>query len=255
MPLARRRRRLGVRVLLAGGLVLGALAVGPSQASALTVCVPTDFSQDGHALTAALINPPDATVPENLDATGCDIGIYYNDGTHALNDKNVFGSTYYGVLSNNSGTVTNITHSSMYDVGDHPHSGTQHGVAVAYRNGADGELDHSQLFDYQKNGFLANGVGTNVQVQSNVVRGLGPVPFIAQNGVQYSDSATGNVNDNFIEDHQYTGCSKQQARDTGCSYVVSTGILLLNVDPKLVDTKNNTYRNNDANLLNASNAG
>jgi hypothetical protein len=216
--------------------------------------LPTDFTQDSHFLTAALINPPDASVPPNLDATGCDIGIYYNSGTHTLANKSVFGATYYGVFSNGNGVLTNITMSSVYDIGDQPSfTGSQHGIAVAYRNGAGGMLDHSQLYDYQKGGVLADGTGTSAQVLSNVVRGQGPTPLIAQNGVQYSRSATGNINDNFIEDHRYTGCTKQQQRAGTCTFVVATGILLFSVDPKLVDTKNNTFRNNDANLVNASN--
>src|SRR5437870_4425677 len=122
-----------VRALLALtlGLALIGLVLGAPRASAAAVCLPTDFTQDSHLLTAALINPPDGTVPENLDATGCDIGIYYNSGTHSLVDKNVFGSTYYGILSNNEGTVTNLSHGSAYDVGNHPHDGTQHGIAIA----------------------------------------------------------------------------------------------------------------------------
>jgi hypothetical protein len=164
------------------------------------------------------------------------------------------GARYYGILSNGSASVvTNITRSSAYDIGNKPHDGTQHGIAVAYRNGADGQLDHSQLYDYQKGGALADGVGTNVQVLSNVVRGLGPVPFIAQNGVQFSRGATGNINNNFIWEHQYTGCTKQQQNAGTCTFVVSSGILLVSVDPKLVDTRNNTFHDNDANLLNASN--
>jgi hypothetical protein len=248
-------RTLSVKALLVCAFLLAAFTIGASKASAAAVCLPTDFTQDSHILTAALINPVDAAVPPNLDATGCDIGIYYNSsGTHSLASKSVFGATYYGVLSNGNGVLTNITKSSVYDIGDQPSfTGSQHGMAVAYRNGADGMLDHSQLYDYQKGGVLADGTGTSAQVLSNVVRGQGPTPLIAQNGVQYSRSATGNINNNFIEDHRYTGCTKQQQRAGTCTYFVSTGILLFSVDPKLVDTKNNTFRNNDANLVNASN--
>jgi hypothetical protein len=250
----RSRTAAGVKAFLACGFLLAALTLGTSQASAAVVCVPTTFMQDVRPLTAALINPPDATVPSNLDATGCDIGIYYDNGTHTLANRSVFGATYYGVLSNGSAAVTNITKSSAYDIGDQPNfTGTQHRISVAYRNGADGTLDHSQLYDYQKGGVLADGAGTNAQVLSNVVRGQGPTPLIAQNGVQYSRNATGHINDNFIQDHRYTGCTKQQQRAGTCTFVVATGILLFSVDPSLVDTKNNTFRNNDANLVNASN--
>jgi hypothetical protein len=234
------------------------IAAGPAYAipciPTVTVNSPTGFSQDSMVLTAALVNPPDTAVPENLDATGCDIGIYYDTSGHNLADKNVFGAKYYGVLSNTSNaTDNNISFGSVYDIGNKPHDGSQHGIAVAYRDGATGQVDHSQIYDYQKGGVLANGTGTNVRVIDNVVRGLGPVPFIAQNGVQLSRGASGNVNGNFIEDNEYTGCSKADAKATGCVYTVSTGILLFRVDPTLVDTKNNTYRNNDVNLFNGSN--
>src|SRR4051794_11534847 len=184
-PGARMRRRTVRKVVIALALALGALAAGASSASATqpAACMPAGTT----GLTAALVNPSDATVPENLDAialttTQCDIGIYYNDGaTHTLTDKNVFDAKQYGVLTGGPNTTTNISYSSVYDIGDKPHSGGQHGIAVEYRSGARGQLDHSQVFDYQKGGVVADGAGTNVQILSNVVRGLGPVTFIAQN--------------------------------------------------------------------------
>jgi hypothetical protein len=260
-PRAARFRKPGfVKLLL---VVLPALAVlgiaaGPAYAvpcfPIATANTPLGVTEDNIPLTAALVNPPDTAVPENLDATGCDIGIYYDTPGHNLVDKNVFGARYYGVLSNlSTATDNNISFGSVYDIGNKPHDGSQHGIGVAYRNGAGGRVDHSQIYDYQKGGVLVNGVGTSVQVLDNVVRGLGPVPFIAQNGVQISRGATGNVNGNFIEDNEYTGCSKADAKATGCIYTVSTGILLFQVDPAFVDTKNNAYRNNDVNLFNGSN--
>ena len=242
------------KLLLAALPALAVLGIGASSATAFP-CVPTTYSQDAMPLTAALINPPDSLVPENLDASGCDIGIFYDvgSGSHVLRDKNVFGARYYGVLSRGKGVITKLVHSSVFDIGNKPHDGSQHGIAVAWREGAAGGLDSSQLYDYQKGGVLADGAGTNVQVTGNVVRGLGPVPFIAQNGVQVSRGATGDVNGNFIEDHEYTGCSKADAKATGCTYTESTGILLFQVDETLVDTSNNTYRNNDINLFNGSN--
>jgi len=254
-PSAAGVRRSGIcRLLLVASVAIAVQVFGVSSASAAAVCVPTGFMQDSMNLTAAMIDPMDSLVPENLDATGCNIGIYYSTGNHNLMDKHVFGANYYGILSNgSSATNNNISFSSVFDIGENPPNGSQHGIAVAYRNGAGGQLDHSQIYDYQKGGVLARDAGTNVQILDNVVQGLGPVPFIAQNGVQVSSGATGNVNGNFIEDHEYTGCSKAQAKTGSCTYTVSTGILLFSVDPTLVDTKNNTYRNNDVNLFNGSN--
>ena len=249
-------RRFALLAALASAAIT--IGVGAGSASAapcqpiVTADHPTGYTDpNGNVLlTAAYVNttPPSDT---DVDATGCDVGVFYDTGSHTLTDDNVFSSTYYGVLSVGSGAVTNITHSSVYDVGNHPHDGVQRGIDVAYRDGSSGQLDHSQIFDYQKGGVLVAG-GSNATVLSNVIRGLGPVTFIAQNGVQYSSGATGTVNNNYISDYQYTGCPKQN--NGTCTYVVSTGILLFGVDPKQVDTKNNTYRNNDVNLLNASNS-
>jgi len=85
------------------------------------------------------------------------------------------------------------------------------------------------------------------------IRITGPAPLGEGLLTGISSGAAATVNDNFIEDHQYTGCTKADAKATGCTYYVSTGILLLSVDQALVDTKNNTYRNNDVNLYNGSN--
>jgi len=244
------RRLVLLSVLACGALTLG---FGASSASAVLVCTPTTYSQDGMLLNAAYVNPADNSLPTNADASPCDIGVYYNTaGPHNQVGKNVFGARYYGVLADGSGVVSNFSHGSVYGTGNQPHDGSQHGINVAYRNGSSGQLDHSQIYDYQKGGVVVDGTGSSATVLSNVIRGLGPVPFIAQNGVQYSRGATGVVNNNFISDNQYTGCPKQS---TTCDYVVSAGVLLYGVSQKQVDTKNNTYRNNDVNLLNVANAG
>ena len=239
--------------VLVAPLAFAAFAVGPTHASAAVVCIPTTFMQDSHPLTAAVVNTPVAA-GTNLDASTCDIGIFYNSAaTNTLDNVSVFGAKYYGVLSDGAGVTTNIIDkSSVYDIGDQPLSGAQHGIDVAYRDGAGGTLRDSLVYDYQKGGVIADGSGTNVSVLSNVVEGAGPTPLIAQNGVQFSHGAVGTINNNFIEDNQYTGCTKQQAHAGTCTFVVSTGILLFQVSPSLVNTKNNTYRNNDVNLLNAA---
>src|SRR3954451_16758734 len=131
------------RLALAAALACCALTLGFGAGSAsaspcfpiVTANHPTGYTQpDGTVLTtAALVNPPDATVPENVDASGCDIGVFYDtSASHYLAHKNVFGATYYGVLSTGAGVTTNITLSSVHETGNHPHDGTQHGVDVAY---------------------------------------------------------------------------------------------------------------------------
>ena len=226
--------------------------VGPGNALALP-CVPTTFVREGRPLTAQLVNPP--AVPEHVDATGCDIGIYYSPTTlpavTTLVDKHVFGATHYGIVADGAVNVT-VTDSSIFDIEDNPtFSGVQHGVGVAAVNGATVTVERSQIYDYQKNGFVADGPGTTLHVRDSLVRGKGPTPVIAQNGIQFSNGAAGSAVGNVIEDHQYTGCSQQDARDTGCTFVVSTGILLFDVDPNAINRHLNVFRDNDVNVLNA----
>ncbi len=237
--------------------IAGFLTIGTGGAFAAVVCTPTDFVRDGHPLTAALVNPPTVTVPQNLDATGCEIGIYYSStlpGTTVatLQERHVFGANYYGIVVRGATASITFTQGSVFDIEDNPtFNGSQHGVGFAVVDGGTLTVEQSQIYDYQKNGFVASGPGSTLHVHNSVVRGKGPTPLIAQNGIQFSSGASGSAVENFIEGHQYTGCSKQDERETGCSYVVSTGILLFDVDPSAINTHLNTFRDNDVNVLNA----
>jgi len=246
-----RLRRLAATSIAA---VAGFRLVGTGSALAAPgLCAPTDFFRDGHFLTAALINPPDAAVPQNHDATGCEIGIYYTGNvTGTLHNRHVFGANYYGILVRGPGASVTFTQGSVFDIEDNPtFNGSQHGVGFGVVEGGTLTVEQSQIHDYQKNGFVADGTGSTLNVRDSVVRGKGPTPLIAQNGIQFSRGADGSAIENFIEGHAYTGCSKQDARDTGCSYVVSTGILLFDVDPSAINNHLNTFRDNDVNVLNA----
>src|ERR1043166_3525576 len=71
-----------------GALALAAVAM-PTQAAAVT-CTPTGFSRDSINLTAALINPPN--VSGDVDATGCEIGVYYSSGVNGhVENANIHG--------------------------------------------------------------------------------------------------------------------------------------------------------------------
>src|SRR4051812_37366334 len=51
------------------------LAAGPLTAT----CTPTGYIRDSINMTAALINPV-GTVSGDVDATGCNVGVYYDHG-------------------------------------------------------------------------------------------------------------------------------------------------------------------------------
>ncbi len=184
------------------------IAVTPSKVGA-TVCTPTNFFRDGINLTAALVNPASA-VSGTVDATGCNIGVYF-DQDGSINGANVYGANYFGVVVNgnvNSPSV-DVKNSQIHNIGEVPFNGTQHGVAVYYcalgDGTATGNVTGNTISLYQKGGITVNGAGATVGVTGNTVTGLGPIDFIAQNGIQFGYGANGTVQGNTITGNFYTG--------------------------------------------------
>ena len=125
-------------------------------------CTETGFFRDGINMTAAQIG---GNVTGTLDATGCNIGVYY-DSTHTGNvtGANIFGANYFGVVVNGDvGAVpVNVTGSNIHDIGETPLTGqgSQHGNAVYYRafgGTASGTISGNTITNYQKNGITVNG--------------------------------------------------------------------------------------------------
>jgi hypothetical protein len=96
--------------------------------------------------------------------------------------------------------------------------------------------------DYQKTGILVNG-SVNATLTRNQVSGLGPVPYIAQNGVQISRGATATVDGNRMADNWYTGSAD----------AISCGLLIFQADS--VKQKRNVYVANQQDLCNVGRGG
>ena len=199
----------GFVTLLLLGLALPMLSATTAHAA---TCTPTGFFRDSINMTAVLINPP-GVVSGDVNATGCNIGVYYDTGTKKVHGAKVHGSNYFGIVVN--GDVHNvkvdIDDSQVYQIGEVPFNGTQHGGAVYYRafgtGTAKGKIEGNSISLYQKGGITANGTGTDVNIKDNRVNGLGPVPFIAQNGIQIGFGANGSVKDNTVTGNAYTGAN------------------------------------------------
>lgn len=197
--------------------VAGTASAVPTTASA--TCTPTGYIQDSIDLTAALVNP--AVVNGVVDATGCNIGVYYAPGNRGrVTDAEIFGANYYGVLNN--GSKVNIAQSKIHDIGESPFTGAQHGVAVRFvtDSGAKGSITKNTITLYQKGGIVVLGSTDSAEIANNTVTGLGPVDFIAQNGIEIGFGSSGSVTHNQVDDHSYTG-------DGGAS---SGGILVIGGD-------------------------
>jgi len=167
--------------------------------SASPICIPTGFVRDGIDLTAAQIG---GNVTGILDATECNIGVYYNSATGNVNDANIFGANYFGVLVN--GASVNVGNSSVHAIGEVPLNGAQHGNAIVYLGGASGTISGNTVSHYQKNGITVRDAGTSASVLTNTVTGEGPINYIAQNGIQISFGATALVRGNSVSGNWYT---------------------------------------------------
>jgi hypothetical protein len=210
------------------------------QVEAATTCTQTDFYRDGINMTAALVNPV-GLVTGTVDATGCNIGVYFGPGaTGTVDGAEIYGANYFGVV--NDGGAVNVTNSSIHDIGESPLGGSQHGVGVYFTisNGGTGSISGNTIFNYQKGGIVVNGIHASATIQNNTVTGQGPVAYIAQNGIQVGYGATANVTENTVTGNAYTGSSTVSGGIIvvggpyyGESYTINTVI------------KDNVVRNND----------
>jgi hypothetical protein len=105
----------------------------------------------------------------------------------------------YGVLVGGGATL-NFVSSAVTAAGAVPLNGCQGGVGI---EGGDSEATplqvahvnvvNSSVSGYQKNGITVDGKGSTANVSSSTVTGIGPTAEIAQNGIQVSDAASGQV--------------------------------------------------------------
>ena len=195
-------RSIGRRLAMVSAalLLMATSAALTATTAGAAACFPTDFFRDGFFLTAAQVG---GSVNGTLNATGCDIGVYFKTAGSVTQGAQVFGARYFGVVNN--GAAVSVRGASIHNIGDAPFNGSQHGVGIYFTNGGTGAIDANTVWAYQKGGIVTNGAGTTATVTANVVTGLGPVNFIAQNGIQVSRGAVAEVSGNTISDNFYTG--------------------------------------------------
>jgi hypothetical protein len=223
------------------------LAIATVTAGA-TTCLPTTFSRDGFFLTAAQIG---GSVSGTLDASGCDIGVYFASPGSVTAGAEIFGARYFGVV--NDGTSVTVERASVHHIGNAPFDGTQHGVAIYFTNGGTGTIDGNTVWAYQKGGIVANGAATTATITNNTVTGLGPVVYIAGNGIQVSRGAVAEVRGNTISNNFYTGevgvgPNPGDRNPEGWEYF-STGLLLFEAGAG-TKTSDNQFSGNQHNFAN-----
>ncbi len=215
------RRLIGM--MTSAALLATLVAAGlPGVATATATCTTVTTSKGD--MGAAAVNPGSLS-GATVDAGGCQIGVYYSTpGSYTVSGTSITNAQYYGIFVDGiTGNVAvNVTGSTISDIGDSPFDGAQHGVAVYYdgyntSGTVSGTVSGNTISAYQKGGIVVNGTNADVDVTGNTVTGLGPVPFIAQNGIQFGYGASGSATGNTVLGNSYTGTND----------AVSTGILVV----------------------------
>lgn len=160
----------------------------------------------GVPLTAAERNP---NFTGDLDASGCDIGVFVDSGSGVIQNATIHGAKYFGVavISRADAVSVSVLNSAIHHIGDRKFSGNPYGMAVFYRSYGSGTITGSVagnvISSYQLNGIYAKGPGITVTIEDNKVTGLGPVRF-PQNGIEVAGGANATVQRNSISDNSYT---------------------------------------------------
>ena len=227
-------------LVITGVALAGAVGASP----AVAACTPTGFIRDGMNMTAAVIADGDIS-GQMIDASLCNIGIYYGPGTGGtVESSEVFGSNYFGIvvtgedsLLNVGTTSVDVKNSRIHNIGDKPmFTGAQHGVGVyyfAFSDGASatGAISGNAVSQYQKGGIVANGPNAAVSISGNTVAGRGPIPEIAQNGIQIGFGGDGMIMRNNVTGHSYTGPNGASSAGIlifgGCGNELTTGVRIV----------------------------
>ncbi|MDP1569495.1 MAG: right-handed parallel beta-helix repeat-containing protein [Vicinamibacterales bacterium] len=207
---------------LALAVVLATGVVAPSTAEAQ--CQMTGVG----TLTANYVND----VPSGPFVVTCDIGIFISqDGV--LSGVEISGTVsdakpvQYGIYV--SGAAVTVTGSSVTVADGYPHQF----VSVTYRDGATGTIRDSVFTGAHRAGVALRGVGTDVTVSRNTVRGTGAkTSGWAENGIQVDQGAVARITNNIVTGHWWDGPSNW----------ASTGILLFSSNSHL---SNNTMTDNE----------
>jgi len=140
-------------------------------------------------------------------ATDVHISDVIVDGTNS--GPTACGPTFIGILYKNASgdvksvAVRNVKLSTSLN-------GCQSGLAILIQSASGGmsvvDVADSSIHDYQKNGITADGSGTQVQIENNVVTGVGATTGAAQNGIQISSGAGGSISKNTVANHIWSPC-------------------------------------------------
>jgi len=179
-----------------------------------------------------------AALPDIIDATGYDIAILVEGPGLTIHGLTIHDAEQFGIAVDAQSDVK-VTGCEIYNIGYHSGgifapNGLQYGNAIYYY-GSSGEISQNTVYNYQKGGIVANVPSTDgepVNILYNTVTGLGPVIFIAQNGIQIGWGAEGTIRGNTVLGNYYISHEVPgEGKAIGQQAWVSCGILLYLIKP------------------------
>jgi parallel beta-helix repeat protein len=152
------------------------------------------------------------------------------------------GSIGYGVRVDNGGSAL-IRDNHIVDIRDQPLSGCQNGTGIRVGRMFEATTGRAAILNnlierYQKNGITIDNAGSSAAIRGNDIRGIGANPIIAQNGIQVSRGATGDVRGNAVVDNAYIV-------PLNLPEFTATGILLFRTGAGTIVEGNGLNRNQD----------
>ena len=195
-------RRLSTVALMIVALQSAAVLPGAAEEPPVPTCPnPTPVIQ---GMTAAVINPT-RPVTGTVNATGCDIWVYFAPGkTGTVSRADIYGAASFGIY--NKGARVNITASRIHDIskpgdacggedegggmgggggddecsgdggtGVRQYIGGRSGTGILFLgSGASGLISGNTISAYGRRGISVSGLGARAQILANVVLGQPP---------------------------------------------------------------------------------
>ncbi len=232
---------MNIRTVFARGALFGAALLtvatlmdisGAPAAYAVTGC--TQITPSFSNMTAAYINP--TTLPANVDATGCDIGVYFGPEHYgAVESVHISGATAFGIVVDSA--VVDITHSNITNIpgatgsdegecesdceGDSTtmiptdngeekaYIGDKHGTGIlVVGEGARAVIANNSISGYGRRGISVSGFGAWASVKNNYIEGLGAgnaQHTMGQSGIWIANGRQASVSGNIIVNNEIIG--------------------------------------------------
>jgi len=212
-------------------------------AGMVTIVIPVKADTgrfDGMSYAYRVVTQADVdSLPPDVGAFGRDIAILVEGSGLTIEGLTIHDAEQFGIAVDAQSDVK-VTGCEIYNIGHHSSDGSfapdgaQYGNAIYYYESS-GEISYNTVGNYQKGGIIANFPspdGEPVNILYNTVTGLGPVTFIAQNGIQMGWGAKGTIRGNTVAGNYYISYEVPgEGKAIGQQKWVSCGILLYLVEP------------------------